>query len=145
MKTNNQSAVYKHLNSERSEDAKLYLATQKVELGATADLEKSQKKLLKASNKMEQSIRKADKAYDLLIAAQKDMEKLDQLMVSELKDYFQAMGDVKEMAKELGVDPENVQAYKGAEGYYDVFRDDIKTLQKTLASVKQGSKALQGI
>lgn len=115
MKTNNLSAVYKHITKEQTEEQKIQLATHKIELGLgqmidsiAKSAEGAMQKIDKQKAKVETQLKTAIKAGDSLLDAMRTLQE-------DRKDMINTLEDLQDSARKLGLDPSDVPSYSAGQ------------------------------
>ena len=112
MKTNNLSAVYKHMNKEQTEE-QIQLATHKVEFASLMDMVESIEKAYlrnatKAKSERQEivtNLRKVIKLGGGLIDVQRSLK-------DDEKDLANVLSNIARSANDLGVDPMTIKQYE---------------------------------
>lgn len=131
MKTENFSAVLKHINKEDNVE----LSSEKVELGLLNDLDSA----LKEYNKQADSIDKEMMNFDDAVRKAKSIgEKINEsAYLNSIKNAEKLLLEFEKATKELGISPNTVDSYKSLKARINTSDDYIEALKDTKRQIKK--------
>lgn len=111
MKTNNLSAVYKHMTQEQTEEQKIQLATHKMELGLAEDVDELARRAQGDINDVMKIMQDMRSELKMVQGYGSKLVKLEGRLQDRLDQMANVMTKLQQSARDLGVDENKISSY----------------------------------